>query len=151
MEWKKCCQFLVGIDLLASASLTGAEKIAVPVGEPSPLLVLYEQRQEMERNELERQKTNLTYTIDLKDRVESLHTTGAIPEATVHAVRAELDMAQLRVKSQESRVRMAEAMVEIARARLGAGKEMPFCGLPQVKELNDADWELPGLLKGGAR
>ena len=117
--------------------------------EPHPVIVLYEQRREMEANELERQKTNFTYTAEMKNRLEPLFSSGALPEATIQAVRAEYDLAHLRVKSQESRVSMAQAMLDIAKYRLGKGNDMPFCSLPQLKELNDADWELPGLLKGG--
>lgn len=132
---------MVGFPLMASAAPSAPS--------PNPTIVLYEQRLQMELNELDRQRTNSTYTAEMKNRLEPLYQSGALPEATIKAVRAELDLSDLRVKFQESRVKMAEAMVDIAKARILGGREMPFCSLPQVRELNDSDWELPGLLKGG--
>lgn len=122
---------------------------ANPSSETHPIVVLYEQRREMEVNELERQKTNLSYTVEMKERLEPLYASGALPEATIQAVRAEYDLAHLRVKSQETRITMAQAMLDIAKDRTAKKNDMPFCSLPQLKELNDSDWELPGLLKGG--
>ncbi len=120
--WKRLA--LVG---LIAGSAVAARGDAI---DSNPYVMLYANRVDIAKADVDRQKAVVAYEQSKYDRDQQLYSQNAASLEDVQQQKATLDVATLSVQDYVLREKEAENMLNITRVRIQAGQDMPICTYP---------------------
>ena len=91
----------------------------------NPVVELYTQRSELTKLELKKAQALELWLDETLRNYEELP--GIVPNRTVREARRDHDAAKIQLEILKTKVKEAEALVEIAKYRVVHGAEMPLC------------------------
>src|SRR5262249_29530547 len=92
-----------------------------------PVLVLYQQRLELAKIEVQKQVVQNDYDRQRLGALEEAYQDGAIPEATIMEWRKTVELDQLALQQRQAVVSVAQAELTVATTRFNAGQDVPMC------------------------
>jgi hypothetical protein len=100
---------------------------ATRAAETPPILVLYQQRVDSAKVDVQKQVVQNDYDAQRLSALEDAYQDGAIPEATILDWRRQVALGKLTLQQLQSRVSVAEAELNVATTQYNAGQQVPLC------------------------